>query len=76
MAIVLPVPPTNEELLSQVEIAISTTLQTGKSVTFNGRTYTANDLPDLWQMRRDLLALTAGITGGYFNRVAAYDKGL
>ena len=77
MAIVLPVPPTPEERLAQIEAAITTTLETGKSVTFNGRTYTANDLADLWQMRRDQLALMGGgVTGGYYTRLAAYDKGV
>lgn len=70
------IPPTDEELLDGVNAAISATLRTGKSVTFNGRTYTANDLPDLWELRSSLETRITGTTGTSTTRVAAYCKGV
>jgi len=69
-------PPTVEELLNAALTSFHTALQTGHSVTFNGRTYTAHELEDLWTTIRNLQALVNGGAGlgGVWSRVAAYCK--
>jgi hypothetical protein len=70
-------PPSDSELLEGVNAAIGATLRTGKSVTFNGRTYTANELPDLWDLRTALeQRVENGAGGASRTRVAAYCKGV
>lgn len=69
--------PTNEDLLAGARAAYALALQTGKSVTFNGRTYTSHDLPDLWTAVTSLENLVAGAgMGASRTRVAAYCKGV
>lgn len=69
-------PPSDTELLDGVNAAIASALRTGKSVTFNGRTYTANELPDLWDLRSNLEKRIDGTLGTSRTRVAAYCKGV
>jgi hypothetical protein len=72
-----PAAPTNEELLAGARRSLATALDTGKSVTFNGRTYTSHDLADLREMIASLEAVTLeGGTGAVWYRAPAYCKGV
>jgi hypothetical protein len=69
-------PPTDQELLDGVNVAINTTLQTGKSVQFNGRSFSPNELPELWELRASLENRLGLAGAGSLTRVAAYCKGV
>lgn len=63
--------PTDDELLEDARTALQTALRTGKSVTFNGRTFQPHDLSAL----RDIIASLSGATGSTASRLAAFSKG-
>jgi hypothetical protein len=71
----LPTPPTDAELAAAGRLAILQAMTTGKSVTFNGRTWTGQDLADLQAFvgAAESRAAAGGLSS---TRIAAYCKGV